>query len=397
MGCREAVTWDTALEDGRGTAPARRRRHGRPAPAMNRLADANSPYLLQHAGNPVDWWPWSDAAFQEAQRRNVPVFLSIGYATCHWCHVMEHESFEDEETARAINAAFVPVKVDREERPDVDGVYMAAVLAATGRGGWPLTALVTPDTREPFWVGHLPASREPGRPDRRARAGRQRVPPLGRELRRRPQIGRRADEGTPRHGPGRARRCSRHVRPRGRRTRPRAPLRHGARRLWTVTQVSDAAPLAVPAASRRPRPETRPRGRWPSRRCEPSGGAACTTTSVAGCTATRRTACGCCPHFEKMLYDQALYAHACTEAWHATGADDLRAAAESTLDYVAPRPALTHRRVLLGRGRRLAQRARRARGGCLLRLDARRPRCRSRTRRRRLAQPRSGAPPTRAR
>ncbi|MEM0964208.1 MAG: DUF255 domain-containing protein, partial [Bacteroidota bacterium] len=94
---------------------------------MNRLADASSPYLLQHADNPVDWWPWEDAAFEEAARRDVPVFLSIGYATCHWCHVMAHESFEDPETARAINEAFVPIKVDREERPDVDGIYMAAV------------------------------------------------------------------------------------------------------------------------------------------------------------------------------------------------------------------------------------------------------------------------------
>ena len=130
----------------------------------NRLAETNSPYLLGHADNPVDWWPWSDAAFAEAQRRNVPVFLSIGYATCHWCHVMEHESFEDAGVARALNEAFVPIKVDREERPDVDGVYMAAVLAATGRGGWPLTALLTPDTREPFWVGtYLPKASRGGR------------------------------------------------------------------------------------------------------------------------------------------------------------------------------------------------------------------------------------------
>ena len=102
---------------------------------MNRLADTHSPYLLGHADNPVDWWPWCDEAFAEARRRDVPVFLSIGYATCHWCHVMEHESFEDPVTAEALNEAFVPIKVDREERPDVDGIYMSAVIAATGGGG----------------------------------------------------------------------------------------------------------------------------------------------------------------------------------------------------------------------------------------------------------------------
>ena len=131
---------------------------------MNRLADSHSPYLLQHADNPVDWWPWSDAAFAEARRRDVPVLLSIGYATCHWCHVMAHESFEDAATAQVLNRAFVCVKVDREERPDVDGLYMAACLAARGHGGWPLTALLLPDTREPFWVGtYLPRATRGGR------------------------------------------------------------------------------------------------------------------------------------------------------------------------------------------------------------------------------------------
>ncbi|HIL57758.1 MAG TPA: thioredoxin domain-containing protein, partial [Rhodothermales bacterium] len=130
----------------------------------NRLASEKSPYLLQHAHNPVEWWPWSDAAFEEARRRDVPVFLSVGYATCHWCHVMEEESFEDAEAAQALNRAFVCIKVDREERPDVDGVYMAACLALNGHGGWPLTALLTPDTREPFYVStYLPKHSRSGR------------------------------------------------------------------------------------------------------------------------------------------------------------------------------------------------------------------------------------------
>jgi hypothetical protein len=118
----------------------------------NRLRDATSPYLLQHAGNPVDWWPWGDGAFDEARRRDVPVLLSIGYAACHWCHVMAHESFEDDSVAAYLNDHFVAIKVDREERPDVDAVYMEAVQALTGHGGWPMTAFLTPDGR-PFFAG----------------------------------------------------------------------------------------------------------------------------------------------------------------------------------------------------------------------------------------------------
>ncbi|HEX5496314.1 MAG TPA: thioredoxin domain-containing protein [Mycobacteriales bacterium] len=118
----------------------------------NRLAEATSPYLLQHKDNPVDWWPWGDGAFESARRRDVPVLLSVGYAACHWCHVMAHESFEDAEVAGLMNELFVCVKVDREERPDVDGVYMAATQAMTGQGGWPMTAFLTPDGA-PFYCG----------------------------------------------------------------------------------------------------------------------------------------------------------------------------------------------------------------------------------------------------
>ncbi|WP_288405423.1 thioredoxin domain-containing protein, partial [uncultured Deinococcus sp.] len=119
---------------------------------MNRLAQESSPYLRQHAENPVDWWPWSPEAFEEARRRDVPVLLSVGYSTCHWCHVMAHESFEDEATAAQMNAGFVNIKVDREERPDIDAVYMAATQALTGQGGWPMTVFLTPDA-EPFYAG----------------------------------------------------------------------------------------------------------------------------------------------------------------------------------------------------------------------------------------------------
>jgi uncharacterized protein len=119
---------------------------------VNRLKDSTSPYLLQHADNPVDWWPWSDQAFAEAARRDVPVMLSVGYAACHWCHVMAHESFEDAETAALLNEHMVAIKVDREERPDVDAVYMTATQAMTGQGGWPMTVFMTPD-KEPFFSG----------------------------------------------------------------------------------------------------------------------------------------------------------------------------------------------------------------------------------------------------
>ncbi|HEX9763397.1 MAG TPA: thioredoxin domain-containing protein, partial [Acidimicrobiia bacterium] len=118
----------------------------------NRLANATSPYLLQHMDNPVDWWEWGEDAFVEARRRGVPVLLSVGYAACHWCHVMAHESFEDQVTAAEMNRRFVNVKVDREERPDVDAIYMEAVQAMTGHGGWPMTVFIDHQGR-PFFAG----------------------------------------------------------------------------------------------------------------------------------------------------------------------------------------------------------------------------------------------------
>ncbi|MEX2605116.1 MAG: thioredoxin domain-containing protein, partial [Gracilimonas sp.] len=118
----------------------------------NKLSKEKSPYLKQHADNPVDWYPWGKKAFQKAKEENKPVFLSIGYATCHWCHVMAHESFEDPEIAELMNEAFVNVKVDREERPDIDSTYMTVCQMLTGHGGWPLTIIMTPD-KEPFFAG----------------------------------------------------------------------------------------------------------------------------------------------------------------------------------------------------------------------------------------------------
>ncbi len=299
----------------------------------NRLADANSPYLLGHADNPVDWWPWSDAAFEAAQRRGVPVFLSIGYATCHWCHVMEHETFEDAEAAHALNDAFVCIKVDREERPDVDGVYMAAVLAATGRGGWPLTALLTPDTREPFWVGtYLP---------RESRGGRVGVLDLA------ANVGRhwRESEGTMRQT---AAEIAAHVRAMG---RPDAGGALGPDDLEATAdalrQRFDAEHGGVGTAPKFPTPH---HALFLLHRWRQTGEADLQAMAVATLRAIRRGGVydqvggglhrystdreWRLPHFEKMLYDQALYALACTEAWAATGETDLREAAETTLAYV---------------------------------------------------------------
>src|SRR5437763_11904025 len=118
----------------------------------NRLAGETSPYLLQHANNPVDWYPWGDEALARAKAEDKPILLSIGYSACHWCHVMAHESFENEDIARVMNEHFVCIKVDREERPDLDSIYMAAVQAMTQRGGWPMTMFLTP-AGAPFFGG----------------------------------------------------------------------------------------------------------------------------------------------------------------------------------------------------------------------------------------------------
>ena len=131
---------------------------------MNRLAQAASPYLRQHAGNPVDWYPWGEEAFRRAREEDKPIFLSIGYSTCHWCHVMARESFEDREIAALLNAHFVAVKVDREERPDIDSLYMAVCQAFTGSGGWPTTVFITADQR-PFFAGtYFPKTSRYGTP-----------------------------------------------------------------------------------------------------------------------------------------------------------------------------------------------------------------------------------------
>ena len=137
-----------------------------PAPNMhtNRLANETSPYLLQHKHNPVDWYPWGDEALERARKEDKPIFLSIGYAACHWCHVMEYESFESEEVAEVLNKDFISIKVDREERPDIDEIYMTAVQMMTGAGGWPMTVFMTPDLKPFFGGTYFPKDDKFGRP-----------------------------------------------------------------------------------------------------------------------------------------------------------------------------------------------------------------------------------------
>ena len=130
----------------------------------NRLKNETSPYLLQHASNPVDWYPWGSVALKKAEAENKPIFLSIGYSACHWCHVMAHESFENEEIAKIMNEKFVNIKVDREERPDVDALYMKALVALTGHGGWPLSMFLTPDQKPYLGGTYFPSFAKYNRP-----------------------------------------------------------------------------------------------------------------------------------------------------------------------------------------------------------------------------------------
>ncbi len=259
----------------------------------NRLAGETSPYLLQHAHNPVDWFPWGGDALARAKLLDRPIFLSIGYAACHWCHVMERESFEDATTAAYMNDHFVAIKVDREERPDLDQLYMGAVQAMTGQGGWPMSVFLTPDGR-PFYGGtYYPDEPRHGMPSFRqvlegvARAWREQRDELesagarlvatlvdrqridGRRRRGRP------DAGAPRRGRGRDLR----------------QLRPGQRRLGPRPEVPAADDRRVPAPAdgrRRPASPRRspgsPSRRWPT--------AASTTSSAAASTATRPTRSG---------------------------------------------------------------------------------------------------------
>jgi hypothetical protein len=315
---------------------------------VNRLAGETSPYLRQHADNPVDWYPWGDEAFDRAREENRPVFLSIGYSACHWCHVMAHESFENPDTADALNAAFVSVKVDREERPDVDAVYMEAVQAITGSGGWPMSVFLTPD-RRPFFGGtYFPPDDRHGTPSFRS------VLAALSDVwgNRREEVEEQADQ------------LSEAIASRSVIARPGA----GSSALGSLggdSQGIDLLDIAVKELTTRfdaewggfgpapkfPQPTLvdialRHSLRQPGGRPDPSRPMAITTLDAMAAGGIHDHLGGgfarystdsqwLVPHFEKMLYDQAGLLRAFLHGWQATGRADYLAVVEDIVAYVS--------------------------------------------------------------
>jgi uncharacterized protein len=311
---------------------------------MNRLAREKSPYLLQHAENPVDWYPWGEEAFERARREHKPVFLSVGYSTCHWCHVMERESFADPEVARLLNEAFVCIKVDREERPDLDGHFMAVCQMLTGSGGWPLTVVMTPDKR-PFFAGtYFPKTRRWGR------VGLMELVPRLREAweTKRDEVLRAA--GTilsnlerPRAGGGKAGGAAAEERERG------EPAAETLDRAFRELEADfDEVRGGFGNAPKFPIPHTIG---FLLRYAKRAGSGAARAMAERTLEAMRlggiydhlgfgfhrySTDAGwLLPHFEKMLYDQALLIDAYAEAYAATGKECFRRTAEEVAEYVA--------------------------------------------------------------
>ena len=296
----------------------------------NRLQYEKSPYLLQHAQDPVHWWSWCPGAFREAKKEDKPIFLSIGYSTCHWCHVMGRETFRDPEAAAALNRDFISIKVDREERPDVDAVYMAACQALTGSGGWPLTILMTPD-QEPFWAGaYLPPRNRDGQlglvelldeASRLWHSDRQRLLDLGREVTRRIARETPADPADPDHAllweavEELSQRFDHENGGFG--TAPKFPAPHELLFLLTYARLEgdeQAREMALTTLTQMARGGI----------FDQLGGGFCRYSTDA----QWRT-----PHFEKTLYDNALLSCAYLEAYAQTGNPHYRETACRTLDY----------------------------------------------------------------
>jgi uncharacterized protein YyaL (SSP411 family) len=299
---------------------------------VNRLAGETSPYLLQHADNPVDWYPWGEEAFAKSREEDKPILLSVGYAACHWCHVMEHESFEDGETASLMNERFVNVKVDREERPDVDSLYMDAVVALTGQGGWPMTVFLTPEG-EPFLGGtYYPPEPRHGLPSFRqvlvavSDAYRQRRGDVASQASALVDAVRRSSELPPSHEP--LTETLLHEASRGLRAQfdaewggwGRAPKFPQAATVEFLLRMhlrgdDDALPMV---------------------RATLDGMAAGGMYDLVGGGFHRYSVDErwLVPHFEKMLYDNALLAPSYLHAWVVTGEERYRQVAEETLDYM---------------------------------------------------------------
>ena len=310
--------------------------HSRPSDRANRLAQEKSPYLLQHAFNPVDWVPWGEEAFARARDEDRPIFLSIGYATCHWCHVMERESFEDEDVAALLNRDFVSIKVDREERPDIDGVYMTACQLMTGQGGWPLTIVMTPD-KQPFFAGtYLPRESMPGRMGMLELLPR--LTALWRE--------RRADVEA---AGASALAAIREVEVRGLGAGAGALDEESLRRGFSELRGRfDPHQGGFSRAPKFPAPhQLLFLLRWSDRTGDRRGVEMVEKTLVSmrrggvfdhvgyGFHRYSTDARWLVPHFEKMLYDQALLAMAYTELWQMTGDDAHRTVAREIYEYVA--------------------------------------------------------------
>ena len=310
---------------------------------MNRLESETSPYLRQHAANPVDWYPWGEEAFERARQEDRPVLLSVGYSACHWCHVMAHESFEDEATAEEINRSFVAIKVDREERPDVDAVYMEAVQALTGRGGWPMTVFLTPDGRPFFGGTYFPITDTPGMPsfrrvlasvddawrNRRSEVLEQ-ADTLAQSVIRRSQIpaeliGPSSDPADPRRSPGHLMEVA----------------------MTELESRFDATGGGFGPAPKFPQPSLIELCLCQHRLTADERTLTMVTTTLDA------MACGgiydhlgggfarystddtwTVPHFEKMLYDQAGMVRAYVHAWQVTGAHRWLAVVDETISYV---------------------------------------------------------------
>jgi uncharacterized protein YyaL (SSP411 family) len=296
---------------------------------VNRLADETSPYLLQHAGNPVDWYPWGDEAFARAREEDKPILLSVGYAACHWCHVMEHESFEDGETAALMNERFVCVKVDREERPDVDGLYMEAVVTIAGHGGWPMTVFLDPGGKPFFGGTYYPPEPRVGLPAFRqvllavSEAYRERRDDLDRQAEALTEAIRQASRLPPSTEPLTSGLLTGAVATLGRAFDPEEGGFGGAPKFppastleFLLRQGSDEA-LAMARLTL---------DRMAAGGMHDLVGGGFHRYSVdAGWVV---------PHFEKMLYDNALLATAYLHGWVVAGEERWRGVCEGTLDYL---------------------------------------------------------------